>query len=85
VQELPGKLRDLVRLLVQGEVAGVEEVDLGVGHVPAVRLRLGGQEGRVAAGWKESASRSSGSHIREEDGKPCSRRIVGAPGGPASR
>ena len=30
-------------------MAGVEEMDLGVGHVAAVGLRLGGQEGRVVA------------------------------------
>jgi hypothetical protein len=30
-------------------VAGLEEMDLGVGHVAAVGLRLGRQEGRVVA------------------------------------
>ena len=40
LQESPGQVRDHVGLLVQSEVAGVEDVDLGVWHVPAVRLGL---------------------------------------------
>ena len=40
VQESPGQIRDQVGLLVQSEVAGVEDVHLGVRHVPAVCLGL---------------------------------------------
>ena len=35
-QESPGQVRDRVGLLVEGEVAGVEDVHLGGGHLPAV-------------------------------------------------
>jgi len=38
LQESPGQVRDQVGLLVQGEVAGIQDVHLGVGHVPAVGL-----------------------------------------------
>jgi hypothetical protein len=35
LQESPGQVRDQVGLLVEGEVAGVKDVHLGVWHVPA--------------------------------------------------
>jgi hypothetical protein len=40
LQESPGQVRDHVGLLVESEVAGVQDVHLGVWHVPAVRLGL---------------------------------------------
>ena len=49
LQESPGQVRDQVGLLVQSEVAGVEDVHLGVWHVPAVCLGLLGLERRVVA------------------------------------
>jgi hypothetical protein len=49
LQESPGQVRDHVGLLVEGEVAGVQDVHLGVWHVPAVRLGLLDLEGGVVA------------------------------------
>ena len=49
LQESPGQVRDQVGLLVESEVAGVEDVHLGVRHVPAVCLGLLGLERRVVA------------------------------------
>jgi hypothetical protein len=40
LQEAPGQVRDQVGLLVESEVAGVEDVYLGVWHVPSVCLGL---------------------------------------------
>ena len=40
LQESPGQVRDQVGLLVESEVAGVQDVHLGVWHVPAVCLGL---------------------------------------------
>ena len=39
-QESPDQVRDQVGLFVESEVAGVEDVHLGVWHVPAVCLGL---------------------------------------------
>jgi hypothetical protein len=49
LQESPGQVRDQIGLLVQSEVAGVENVHLGVRHVPAVGLGLLDLERRVVA------------------------------------
>lgn len=38
LQESPGQVGDHVGLLVEGEVARVEDVHLGIRHVPAVCL-----------------------------------------------
>jgi len=43
-QERKNETRDLVVLLVQGEVAGVEQVDLGVRKIALERLRTGSDE-----------------------------------------
>jgi hypothetical protein len=57
LQESAGQVRDHVGLLVQSEVAGVQDVHLGVWHVPAVcRGLLDLERGVVAApydlqGW----------------------------------
>jgi hypothetical protein len=40
LQESPGQVCDQVGLFVEGEVAGVDDVHLGIGHVPAVCLGL---------------------------------------------
>ena len=40
LQECPGQVRDQVGLFVESEVAGVDDVHLGVWHVPAVCLGL---------------------------------------------
>jgi hypothetical protein len=48
-QESPGQIRDQVGLLVESEVAGVDDVHLGVWHVPAVCLGLLDLERGVAA------------------------------------
>jgi hypothetical protein len=40
LQEAPGQVRDQVGLLVESEVAGVQDVYLGVWHVPSVCLGL---------------------------------------------
>ena len=49
LQESPGQVPDQVGLLVQSELAGVEDVHLGVRHVPAVCLGLLDLERRVVA------------------------------------
>ena len=43
-QERKNETRDLVVLLVQGEVAGVEQVDFGVRKIALERLRTGSDE-----------------------------------------
>ena len=40
LQEAPGQVRDQAGLLVESEVAGVQDVYFGVWHVPSVRLGL---------------------------------------------
>jgi hypothetical protein len=40
LQESPGQVRDQVGLLVETEVAGVQDVHLGVWHIPVVGLGL---------------------------------------------
>jgi hypothetical protein len=47
-------------------MAGVEEMDLGVGRVPAVGLRLGDPEGRVVAAIVERGAVAS----RKPSGPP---------------
>ena len=43
-QERKNKTRDVVVLLVQGKMAGVEQVDFGVRQIALERLRAGGDE-----------------------------------------
>ena len=49
LQESPAQIRDQVGLLIEAEVAGVEDMHLGAWHVPAVRLGLLDLERRVLA------------------------------------
>jgi hypothetical protein len=49
LQESAGQVRDHVGLLVEREVAGVEDVHFGVWHVPAVCLGLVDLERGVVA------------------------------------
>jgi len=49
LQESPGQVGDQVGLLVEGEVAGVQDVHLGVWHVFAVCLGLLNPERGVVA------------------------------------
>ena len=43
-KERKNKTRDLVVLLVQGEMAGIEQVDFGVRKIALERLRTGSDE-----------------------------------------
>jgi hypothetical protein len=43
-QERKNETRDLVVLLVQGEMASVEQVDFGIRKIALERLRTGGDE-----------------------------------------
>ncbi len=43
-QERKNKTRDLVVLLVQGEMAGVEQMDFGIRQIALERLRAGSDE-----------------------------------------
>jgi hypothetical protein len=48
-QEAPGELRDLVRLFVQREMAGIKDMDLGAWNVARVRQRTWHDEGGIIA------------------------------------
>jgi hypothetical protein len=43
-QKISGQLCDLVRLLVERKVAGIEDVDLRLGQIALISGRLGNQE-----------------------------------------
>ena len=43
-QEHENKTRDIVVFFVQGEMAGIEQMDLGIRQVALKRLRAGGDE-----------------------------------------
>lgn len=49
-EEVPGELRDLVRLFVQREMAGIKDVDLGVSNIASVRPRARHDEGEDSTG-----------------------------------
>lgn len=48
-EEVSGKLRDLVRLFVEREMAGIKGMDLGVWNIACVRQRARYDEGRIIA------------------------------------
>jgi hypothetical protein len=46
-QELKNEIRDLIVLLVQGEMAGIEQVDFGSRNIAVERLRAGSDERKI--------------------------------------
>src|SRR6185312_14024816 len=69
-QEVDHQARDLIDLLIESEVPGIEQVELGVGHIALISLGSGNDEGGIVTAPHHERWRCVLA-------KPCLPRMVG--------